>query len=44
MVFIKYIYKVFMALTVHTSKKCLKGQSQEKVYEFLTWDGSFSLN
>jgi hypothetical protein len=22
----------------------LKGQSHEKVYEFLTWDGSFSLN
>jgi hypothetical protein len=22
----------------------LKGQSHEKVYEFFTWDGSFSLN
>jgi hypothetical protein len=22
----------------------LEGQSHEKVYEFLTWDGSFSLN
>jgi hypothetical protein len=22
----------------------LKGQTHEKVYEFLTWDGSFSLN
>jgi hypothetical protein len=22
----------------------LKGQSHEKVYEFLTWDGSFRLN
>jgi hypothetical protein len=22
----------------------LKGQSHEKVYEFLTWNGSFSLN
>jgi hypothetical protein len=22
----------------------LKGQSHEKVYEFLTWDDSFSLN
>jgi hypothetical protein len=24
--------------------KTLKGQSHEKVYEFFTWDGSFSLN
>jgi hypothetical protein len=23
---------------------CLKGQSHEKVFEFLTWDSSFSLN
>jgi hypothetical protein len=22
----------------------IKGQSHKKVYEFLTWDGSFSLN
>jgi hypothetical protein len=25
-------------------KHLLKGQSHEKVYEFFTWDGSFSLN
>jgi hypothetical protein len=24
--------------------KVLKGQSHEKVYEFLTWDDSFGLN
>jgi hypothetical protein len=27
-----------------TKKLCLEGQSHEKVYEFWTWDGSFSLN
>jgi hypothetical protein len=32
--------KIFSGLIKNT----LKGQSHEKVFEFLTWDGSFSLN
>jgi hypothetical protein len=44
-----------MSINVHCAVQCifdlyvdlfksLKRQSHEKVYEFLTWDGSFSLN
>jgi hypothetical protein len=29
---------------IDQNKTSLKGQSHEKVYEFLTWDDSFSLN
>jgi hypothetical protein len=31
-------------LLTEKSAMSLKGQSHEKVFEFLTWDGSFSLN
>jgi hypothetical protein len=31
-------------LLLKTAPSSLKGQSHEKVYEFLTWDGSFSQN
>jgi hypothetical protein len=35
---------LFLSLWVESPLFNLKGLSHEKVYEFLTWDGSFSLN
>jgi hypothetical protein len=37
---VRQLFSEFLKMT----KTYLKGQSHEKVYEFLTWDGSFSLN
>jgi hypothetical protein len=37
-------FQVFIKARFFQIKIHLKGQSHEKVYEFLTWDGSFSLN
>jgi hypothetical protein len=36
--------KQFTAAKTMQKTRSLKGQSHEKVYEFFTWDGSFSLN
>jgi hypothetical protein len=39
---INFKFKNLIDITGTTGTFPLKGQSNEKVYEFLTWDGSFS--